>query len=166
MSLGDLNKLPVQTVISLADACFASGNEEDANKLLRHAIQNNHEDESIRDKVHDVLTSAGKHTSEATAMIEASTKEVIQLNNEGVVKAEAGQLAEAITLLCKAADRLPNNIQIVGNASLVLALDLVRNGNNVDKLRSCMHYRDEFIKRSPNHPKLTQIDSLLKQLKH
>jgi ATP-dependent protease HslVU (ClpYQ) peptidase subunit len=99
-------------------------------------------------------------------MINESTREVIQLNNDGVIKAEAGQLAEAITLLSQAADRLPNNVQIVGNASLVLALDLVRNGNDADKLRNCMHYRDELIKKSPNHPKLAQIDSLLKQLKH
>jgi DNA-binding response OmpR family regulator len=166
MAMGDLSKLPANTVIALADACFISGKEEDATKLLRHAIQNNHEDEAIKDKVHEVLTSAGKHASEATAMIDESTKEVIQLNNEGVLKAEAGQLAEAITLLCQAADRLSNNIQIVSNASLVIALDLARNGNSPDKLGRCLHYRDQLIKKSPNHPKLVQIDSLLKQLKH
>jgi DNA-binding response OmpR family regulator len=165
MSNADLNKLPVGTVIALADACFASGKEEDATKLLRHAIQNNQEDEVIKEKVHDVLTSAGKQTSEATAMIEESTREVIQLNNEGVLKAEAGQLEEAIALLCQAADRLSNNVQIVGNASLVIALDLVRNGKDPDKLGRCLHYRDEFVKKSPNHPKLAQIDALLKQLK-
>jgi DNA-binding response OmpR family regulator/lipoprotein NlpI len=166
MSMGDLSKLPAQTVISLADACFISGKDEEATKLLRHAIQNNQEDNTIRDKVHEVLTAAGKDASEATAMINESTREVIQLNNDGVIKAEAGQLAEAITLLSQAADRLPNNVQIVGNASLVLALDMVRNGNDTEKLRNCMHYRDELIKKSPNHPKLAQIDSLLKQLKH
>ncbi len=165
MSTVDLNSLPAHTVIALADACFISGKEEDATNLLRHAIQNNQEDESIREKVHDVLTAAGKDTAEATAMIDASTREVIQLNNEGVRKAEAGQLDEAIALLCKAADRLSNNVQIVGNASLVIALDLVRNGNNPDKLSRCMHYRDGLIHKSPNHPKLAQIDAMLKQLK-
>ena len=162
---GDLNKLPAHTVIAIADACFASGKEEEATSLLRHAIQNNQEDEAVRERVHDVLTSAGKDASEATAMIEASTREVIQLNNEGVRKAEAGQLDDAIALLCQAADRLSNNVQIVGNASLVLALDLVRNGNNPDKLGRCMHYRDGLVLKSPNHPKLAQIDALLKQLK-
>jgi len=165
MSFGDFSKLPVHAVISLADACFVSGKEDEATNLLRHAIQNNQEDDAVRDKVHDVLTAAGKDASEASAMIEASTREVIQLNNEGVRKAEAGQLEEAISLLCMAADRLSNNEQIVGNASLVLALDLVRNGNDPDKLRRCMHYRDALIKKSLNHPKLAQIDALLKQLK-
>jgi len=165
MSFGDMTKLPAQTVIALADACFASGKEEDANSLLRHAIQNNQDDESIRSKVHDTLTFAGKDATEASAIIDASTREVIQLNNDGVRKAEAGQLEDAIAFLCQAADRLPNNTQIVGNAALVIALDLVRNGANADKLRKCMYYRESLVKKSPNNPKLTQIDAQLKQLK-
>ena len=165
MSHGDLSKLPAQTVISLADACFALGKEAEATSLLHHAIQNNHEDEVIKGKVHAVLTAAGKDHSEATAMIEASTQEVILLNNDGVRKAQAGQLAEAIEMLCQAANRLPNNLQIVSNAALVTALDLVRNGNTPDKFEKCIYYRNSLIKKSPSHPKLVQIDDLIKQLK-
>jgi len=164
MSHGDLSKLSAQTVVSLADACFVLGKEDEATNLLRHAIQNNHEDETIKNKVHDVLLAAGKDASEATAMIEETTQEIILLNNDGVRKAQAGELAEAIELLCQAANRLPNNLQIVGNAALVIALDLVRNGNKPDKLAKCLHYRDGLINKSPNHPKLEQIDGLLKQL--
>ena len=165
MAVGDLSKLPAQAVLSLADACFVMGKEEEAMGLLRHAIQNNHEDESIKDKVHAVLTAAGKDASEATAMIEESTQEVILLNNDGVRKAQAGQLEEATEMLCQAANRLPNNMQIVGNAALVIALDLVRNGSAQDKLDKCLRYREALIKKLPNHPKLAQIDELLKQLK-
>lgn len=161
----DMSKLPAQLVISLADACFAAGKDEDATKFLHHAVQNNPDDESIKRKVHQVLTDAGKDTSQATEIIEASTREVIQLNNEGVRKAEAGQLAEAIKMLCEAANRLPNNMQIVGNAALVIALDLVRNGNKPDGLSRCLSYRSALIKKAPSHPKLAQIDDLLKQLK-
>ncbi len=121
--------------------------------------------EFIKNKVHEVLTSAGKDAAEATAMIDESTREVILLNNEGVRKAEAGELAEAIELLCQAANRLPNNMQIVGNAALVIALDLERNGANPDKLVKCLKYREALIQKSPDHPKLAQIDGLLKQLK-
>lgn len=164
MAVGDLSKLPTHTVISLANACFVMGKEEEAAGFLRHAIQNNHENASIISKVHDVLTAAGKDATEASAMIEESTQEVILLNNEGVRKAEAGQLEEAIELLCKAANRLPNNLQIVGNAALVIALDLERNGNDPAKLAKCLRYRTALIKKSPDLPKLVQIDGLLKQL--
>lgn len=164
MAVGDVSKLSAQAVVSLADACFAMGREEEATNLLRHAIQNNQDDESIKNKVHAVLTASGKEASEASAMIEASTQEVIQLNNDGVCKAQAGELAEAIELLCQAANRLPNNMQIVSNATLVIALDMVRNGKNPDKFDKCLHYRKALVKKSPNHPKLAQIDGLLKQL--
>ncbi len=164
MDHGDMSKLPAQTVVSLADACFALGKEEDAHNLLRHAIQNNHEDDALKRKVHDVLTAAGKDPAEATALIEATTREVIQLNNDGVKKAQSGQLSEAIELLCEAANRLPNNLQIVANAALVMALHLVRNGNNSQELAQCLHYRSALVNKSPNNPKLAQIDTLLKQL--
>ncbi|MBI5428995.1 MAG: tetratricopeptide repeat protein [Nitrosomonadales bacterium] len=165
MSSGDRSKLPVQAMVSLANACYALGKEKDATDLLRHVVQNNQDDSSIKGKVHDVLVAAGKNTSEADAMIEESMKEVIMLNNNGVRKAEAGQLTEAIELLCQAADRLPNNLQFVGNASLVIALDIVRNGSTSEKLSRFIRYRDALKKKSPNHPKLAQIENLLKQMK-
>ena len=93
-----------------------------------------------------------------------SANEIIQLNNDGVRKAEAGQLEEAITLLSNAADRLPNNLQILGNAALVMALDLSRNGLKKERLGECMRYRDMLIGKAPTHPKLAQIDGLLNQV--
>jgi len=164
MSGGDLSALSVQAVVALADACFVLGKEDEGKKLLRHAIQNNQDDDTIKAKVHDVLTAAGMDAAEASALIEESSQEVILLNNDGVRKAEAGQLVDAIELLCEAADRLPNNMQIVSNAALVIALDLSRNGNDPDKFGKCVHYRSLLINKSPNHPKLVQIDGLLKKL--
>lgn len=161
---GDINTLPVETVTAIADACFALGKEDEANKLLRHAIQNNPEDETIKSKVHDVLTAAGKEITEADAMIEDSTQEIIRINNEGVRKAESGQFDEAAELLSEAADRLPNNLQIVGNAALVIALHLVKSGNNPKLLAQCLRYRDLLVKKSPDYPKITQIDSQLRLL--
>ena len=165
MSAGELGNLPADAVMAMADACFALGKEEDATRLLRHAVQNHHEDEVIKDKVHAVLVAAGKGDREASEMIDASAREVIQLNNEGVRKAQAGQFREAVELLCEAANRLPSNLQIVGNAALVMALDLVRNGKDAIKLTRCLGYRDALIRKSPSHPKLEQIDGTLKQLK-
>jgi tetratricopeptide (TPR) repeat protein len=165
MTSGELNSLSADALVTMADACFAQGREEDATRLLHQAVQNNHEDASIKNKVHAAMMAAGKDASEASALIEASAGELIRLNNDGVRKAQAGQLAEAIDLLCEAADRLPNNLQILGNAALVIALDLVRNGKTSVKLNQCLAYRESLMKKSPNHPKLEQIDSMLKQLK-
>lgn len=165
MGSAEIGSFTTDALVAMADTCFALGREEDATRLLNHAVQNNHEDATVKSKVHAVLTAAGKDPTEATALIEASAAEIIRLNNDGVRKAQAGQLAEAIELLCEAADRLPNNLQILGNAALVIALDLVRNGKNSLKLSQCLAYRESLIKKAPDHPKLEQIDSMLKQLK-
>jgi len=165
MSAGDIGSMPADAVVAMADACFALGKNDEAAELLRHAVQNHPEDDTIKGKVQAVLISSGKDASEATAIIDASSQEVILLNNEGVRKAQEGQLSEAIDMLCEAANRLPNNLQILGNAALVLALDLTRNGQNPGKLANCLSYRESLIKQSPSHPKLEQIDGTLKQLK-
>jgi HD-GYP domain-containing protein (c-di-GMP phosphodiesterase class II)/DNA-binding response OmpR family regulator len=103
MSFGDMRKLPVSTAIALADACLASVKKEEARKLLRQAIQNN-QDVAIRNRGHDLLTSSGsKDATEAGAMIEGRSREVIQLGNEGV----ASQLEEAIVLMCQTVERTP-----------------------------------------------------------
>jgi tetratricopeptide (TPR) repeat protein len=159
----EANALPVGTVVALADACFATGREDRANELLKQLLQNNPDDVAVQDRVREVYAVAGKNAEEAGAMIESSAREVIQINNEGVRKAEAGQLAEAIELLSRAADRLPNNLQIVGNAALAWALDLARNGNTPEKMQACLKYRQWVVDKDPQFPKLAQIDALLKR---
>lgn len=159
----DASGLPVGAATAIADACFALGQEARANDLLKQVLQNNPDDLAVQGRVKQVFAAAGKGADEAGAMIESSAREVIQINNDGVRKAEAGQLAEAITLLSQAADRLPNNLQIVGNAALALALDLVRNGNTPDKMQACLKYRQRVIDKDPAFPKLAQIDGLLKK---
>ncbi|MDD2685382.1 MAG: response regulator [Gallionella sp.] len=165
MSGTDLGSLPAATVLAVAEACFALGKDAEATKLLQHAVQNHEDDHQISQRVHAVLVASGKDANEASAIISASQQEIILLNNNGVRKAQAGELAEAIDMLSTAADRLPNNLQITGNAALVLALDMVKNGKTADKLARCMNYRETLIKKSPNYPKIEQIDNLLKQLK-
>lgn len=157
----DHGNLPAAVSAAVADACFVLGKEDRANDLLKQVIQNNPDDVKVHDKVSAVLASAGKGAEEAQAMIAASASEIIALNNEGVRKAQAGELPAAIMLLCDAADRLPNNMQIVSNASLALALDLARNGYNAVKLKECLRYRQQVVDKTPDYPKLAQIDSML-----
>ncbi len=158
-------ELPPAVVAAVADACFAMGKEQQATELLKQLVQNNPDDSAAQAKVHTVLTAAGKGDAEASAMIAQSVQEIIQLNNEGVRKAEAGELEEAIAMLCDAADRLPHNLQIVGNAALALAMDLARNGYIGIKMKECLRYRELVASKSPEYPKLAQIDAVLKQVK-
>ena len=165
MSAGDIADLPGDTIMAIADSCFALERNADALRLIRLTVQNNPENTALKDSASDVLIAAGKSPAEAAALIDAIADEVIKLNNEGVRKAQAGQLPEAIALLSEAAIRLPHNLQILGNAALVIALDQVRNGRDAQKLTQCLSLRESLFKQSPQHPKLEQIDGMLRQLK-
>lgn len=161
----DGRQLSIQAIASVAEACFALGREDKAHELIKQLIQNNPNDEKVRDQVHTVLSAVGKDAAEADAIIDASVREIIQINNDGVRKAEAGELEEAISLLSNAAERLPNNLQIVSNAALALALFLARNAYNAARLRTCLRYRSFVVDKDPDNPKLAHIDALLKQVK-
>jgi DNA-binding response OmpR family regulator len=167
MSFGDLNKIPANAVIALADACYATGRDEEAANLVSHVLRTNRSNEAVRNKLHDVLTAAGKDATAAhTAIEDAITKDAIQMNDEGVRKADAGELDEAADMLIVAADRLSHDLRIVGNAALVIALDMARNGVNHAKLNKCIQYRDRLRIETPGNPKLEKIDALLKKFEH
>jgi CheY-like chemotaxis protein len=165
LSQTEIGNFSVDEELDMAAACFSLGRQEDALQLMQHAVQNNPDDEDIKEKILAASIAGGKSDAEAREMIADSVNEVVQLNNEGVNKAQAGQLAEAIELLCSAVKRLPNNVQILSNAALMLAVYLMKNGNDAKKLAMCRSYRDSLFKKAPAHPKLEQIDAIFKKLK-
>lgn len=161
----DQGQLPPNIATAVAEACMAMGQSERGTDLLKQVVQNNPEDMVVQAKVRTVLAATGSNEQEAADMVNASVQEVIHLNNEGVRKAEAGELDEAVNLLCDAADRLPNNLQIVSNAALALALDMQRHGFTSIKMHECLRYRQIVVGKSPSYPKLARIDATLDQVK-
>lgn len=161
---GDMTGISSDVAMALADACITLGRESDAHNLIKQAIQNNPDDGNLMQKVLAVLGGEGKE-EQAAAIIHSSRREIIQLNNEGVRKADEGLFDEAVTLLSAAADRLPNNLQIVGNAALALAQHMVRHGVDSERLKHCLRYRQSLADQSSGDPKLKQIDTHLQKLK-
>jgi len=101
----------------------------------------------------------------ASALVSSSLAEVAEINNEGVRLAYAGNFSEAMGLLTRAADLLPNNMQFLSNAALVIALALTREQADPSRLSDCVKYRQLLAARNPQHAKLAQIDGLLVQYK-
>lgn len=161
---GDTSQLPPSVAMHLAEACFAAGKEAEANNLLRQVLQNHPDDARLQAKVKTVCALAGKNMEETSALIQDSAKEIIRINNEGVRKAQAGQYQEAIQLITDAALRLPNNLNIISNAALIYAVSYA-SSQNQDELQQCLQFRQRVVDKQPSHPKLTQIDNLLKNAK-
>jgi len=157
--------MPGDTAMAIAEACYLTGHEQAGEKMLAHAVQNAPEDQRVHGQARAVLRAAGKSDEHGDALIETNQRQVILLNNEGVAKAESGDLEAAISLLSNAADRLPNNVLIVSNAALVIAKQMLVRGQDAELLRTCLRYRAAVAQQSPAHPKLQQIDTLLSRLR-
>ena len=156
--------LPPATAAALGKSLYRVGDAEGAEKIMRQLIQNNPDNKDIERTVHAAMTAVGKQ-EQASELVSSSLKEAAEINNEGVRLAYANKLDEAVALLTKAAEMLPGNTQFVSNAALVIALALTKS-ETVDRnlYQACLKYRQMVQKREPAHPKLAQIDGLLKVL--
>jgi hypothetical protein len=85
----------------------------------------------------------------------------IQLNNNAIVKAKAGEFAEAALMLREAAVQLPNNLQIVSNAALSLLVDVFMNGMDAGKINDAQMFQHAVIKQNNQHPKLPEIAAFM-----
>jgi DNA-binding response OmpR family regulator len=156
--------LPPATAATLGKTLYRMGNDAAADQVMKHLVQNNPDNKAIVRSVHTAMTAVGKQ-DRAKALVDSSLVEAAEINNEGVRLAYANQLDEAVALLTKAAELLPGNTQCVSNAALVIALALTK-ADQIDRnqYQACLKYRQIVFSREPKHPKLGQIDGLLKVL--
>jgi CheY-like chemotaxis protein len=160
---GGTGKLPEATTLAIAKACLANNKQYEAMALLKDVIQNNPDSKLVHGRVSSMMK---QHGSEALSqqLIESSVQEIIQLNNSAVEKAKAGEFAVASQMLGEAAARLPDNLQIVTNASFCLLLDVFMNGMDAAKLREAQLLQQSAVEKNNRHPKLTDITELMTKI--
>ncbi len=153
---GNTGSLPEATNLAIAKACLANDRMDDAMAILKTVVQNNPESSAIHGRISSILKDHGGADA-AKTLIEKSAKEVIELNNNAIVKAKAGEFAEAAQMLREAAVQLPNNLQIVSNAALSLLVDVFMNGVDAVKINDAKLFQEAVIKQNNQHPKLPEI---------
>jgi len=152
-------KLPEASVMAMAKACLNLGRQDSAQELLKHLVQSNPDATALHERVSTTLRDNGAHEL-ADQLVAESIREIIQLNNEAVKRAKAGELAAAAEMLTEAAHRLPGNVQIVANAALSLLYDIFQNGLDATKLQTAQGFQQAVLAKNPNYPKLAEIAEL------
>ena len=112
--------------IDLAHACFLAGKEEDAHSLLRQVAAENNDDPHLIEHITSVFEKTGQADA-GKALLDQVGKEIIELNNRGVLAARAGDLEAAVQMLIQAADKVPN-LQFLVNASKAIFTLLDKRG--------------------------------------
>ena len=160
---GSVEKLPEATALAIAKACLANNRQDEAMAFLKDVIQNNPESKVVHGRVSSLMQQHGSEGL-SQALIESSVQEIIQLNNSAVAKAKAGDFTVASQMLSEAAARLPDNLQIVANASFCLLLDVFMNRLDSAKLREAQLLQKSVMEKNNRHPKLADIADLMAKI--
>lgn len=149
--------------LNLAEACLQNGRDEEARTVVEHLVRSHHDSAALIRKAKQVYASAGR-AAEGAALIEGSVRSIIALNNEGVRKAQQGDLEGSVRLLTEAAEKLPDNLQIVLNAAQALLVYMDKRGWSETFMESAQHYLALARARAPDHPKLLRVNRLAQAL--
>jgi tetratricopeptide (TPR) repeat protein len=161
---GSSASLTESTVFALVKACLRNDRQDEAMLMLKTIAQNNPDSTIVHGRISSFLKEHGDEDL-AKSFIQNSVKEVMQLNNDAVAKAKSGQFAEASQMLLDAAQRLPNNLLVVSNASISLLVDVLMNGMDTEKIKSANEFRHIVLKNNMQHPKLPEIAALMAKIK-
>ncbi len=160
----DSASLPEAVAMTLAKACLATGKADEGNAILKKLVQTNPDSKALHARITTVMGEHGE-ADMADKLVRDSIAEVIQLNNEAVRRAQAGELPQAAAMLAEAAQRLPGNLQIAANAAAALYYDILQNKMDGAKLRLAQGFQQIVEAKRPDHPKLTEIAELLNRIR-
>lgn len=144
--------------VDLAHACYATGKQEEAGKIMRQVAAENHEDAQLTNHITSVFEKTGQ--SEAgKAMLEQVGQEIINLNNKGVLAAREGDLEGAVQLLIQAAEQVPN-LQFLVNAAKAIFTLMDKKGWDPDLAARALDYLQRAQRKDRKSPKVASAREL------
>ena len=149
---GNIGQLSEKLTVDLAQAALSIGDKDKANELLRQVIAENPDDPTLHQMVETAFERAGEKGA-GQALVESVSKELIRINNQGVLIAREGKLQESVDLLSQAADRMPN-IQFLVNASNATFTLLDRQGWTAEAAERGLSYLLKAEQKDPRNPKV------------
>jgi DNA-binding response OmpR family regulator/predicted negative regulator of RcsB-dependent stress response len=149
--------------LDLAQACIAGGKAEEGMAMMQSLVDNNHDNPRLLAKSRRVFSNLDM-ADRGEQLIKDSVKAAVALNNEAVMRARAGNLAEAAAMLRDAAERLPNNVQILLNAAHAQLSLITREGWDVKVANFAEHCIAQARQRNPDHPKLIKVEAMWRDL--
>ena len=161
---GGISNLPQEIALAVAKACLATGKQDEGETILKKLVQSAPEATGLHGKISGVLRDHGL-SERADGLVAESIREIVQLNNEAVRRARAGELTAAAEMLVEAANRLPGNVQIVTNAAFALLFDVYTNGLDPAKIRLAQQFQQSAQAQNSKHPKLAEIADLMGRIR-
>jgi tetratricopeptide (TPR) repeat protein len=144
--------------IDLAHACYATGKQSEAEQLMRQVAAENNEDPHLLDHITSVFEKTGQ-PDVGKALLDRVGKEIIELNNKGVMAARNGDLEGAVQLLIQAVEQVPN-LQFLVNAAKAIFTLLEKKGWDAEMAAKGQEYLVRAQRKDPKSPKIASAHAL------
>ena len=138
--------------VDLARACYASGLDREADALVRRVASSNNEDEHLMSQIRQIFEQTG-HGDSGRDLLAQVDKEMVVLNNRGIIAARSGNLRGAVELLMQAADEAPN-LQFLLNAAKAIYSLLDQDGWDAALAARADDYLQRAELKDPDSPKV------------
>jgi len=148
--------------VDLARACLASGDEVRAEEILRKVAAENHEDRGMIAHIQDVFAKTGNEEAGQSLLAKVG-REIVELNNRGVLAARSGDLEASVQMLIEAAERVPN-LQFLVNASKAIFTLLERKGWDEDLGQRAVRYLEMAQAKEMRNAKVISARALYHQV--
>lgn len=144
--------------VDLAHACYAGGNKEAADRLMKQVAAENHEDPHLIKHITGVFEKTGQPDA-GKAMLDQVGREIIELNNRGVLAARSGDLEAAVRLLIQAVDQVPN-LQFLVNAAKAIYTLMDKKGWDNDLAARALTYLQRAQRKDRKSAKVASTRAL------
>jgi CheY-like chemotaxis protein len=157
------NKISKDIAMEMANACIENGDKDKGVEILRDLVKNHHDDKALVMQVQGVFGAVGL-AEEGQALINATIKEVVELNNTGTQLARDGKYDEAIRFFEKAVESMPDNGTINMNIANVMLMQMKANGKNDTQLYKVRQYLERVRKADPNNDKYRKLNAMYEKV--
>lgn len=158
----DNSGLSQKIAVDLAHACMAAGEDARAQEILGKVAAENHEDRDMIAQIQGVFAKTGKEEAGQTLLAKVG-REIVELNNRGVLAARSGNIEASVQMLIEAAERVPNQ-QFLVNATKAIFTLLARKGWNEDMANRALRYLQQAQAKDPRSPKVVSARDMYFQV--
>ncbi|OWY38116.1 response regulator [Xenophilus sp. AP218F] len=106
--------LPTDAQLEFARACYQQGRDQTADQVMQTLVRNHHDDEDLLGRFGDMFDEIGLGAA-GRQLIAKNVQSVLELNNQAVREAQAGQFDAALERFAKAHQEMPQNVQVMLN---------------------------------------------------
>ena len=144
--------LSQKIAVDLAHACMAAGDDARAQEILGKVAAENNEDRDMIAQIQGVFAKTGNEEAGQTLLAKVS-REIVELNNRGVLAARSGDIEASVQMLIEAVERVPN-LQFLVNASKAIFTLLARKGWNEEMAERGLRYLQQAQAKDARSPKV------------